>query len=188
MRSHRNFTTYFLNLWVSIESPLKYRYYILSQKIEGGNADWWRLLPPGHMVATAVSRGGELSPGGISPWSLCRKISGCIDCDMCALSADEVLLECGDFYVLSVMLPHSAQLAAYESTAIRQGFYTHTDTLLLLIEGECVYWLVSMSRNGSEWLKVDRLNSSFGHRRLYHRGFLRLKPQEFLSRKYSTKA
>ena len=81
--------------------------------------------------------------------------------DVCALSADEVLLACGSG--LRVVSLHTAQLVAHEPSAIqyvwRVAFDAHTDTLLLLVgppTGE--YQLVSMRRNASEWLEVQRLD------------------------------
>ena len=85
---------------------------------------------------------------------------------MCALSADEVLLACGDAGLRSVSL-HTAQLAAHEFSAIRDGvwgvaFDAQTDTLLLLVRppiGYGYFQLVSLRRHASEWLEVQRLDT-----------------------------
>ena len=83
--------------------------------------------------------------------------------DMCALSADEVLLACGD---LRAVWLHTAQLVAHESSAIRDdvlgvAFDAHTDTLLLQLSAptDDYYLLVSLRRNASKWLKVQRLGT-----------------------------
>ena len=84
--------------------------------------------------------------------------------DMCALSADEVLLACGAAGLRAVSL-QNAQLAAYEPTALqnvnRVGFDTHTDTLLLLVKipTSANHQLVSLRHNASEWLEVQRLGT-----------------------------
>ena len=85
--------------------------------------------------------------------------------DMCALSADEVLLACGDAGLRAVSL-HTAQLAAHESSAIRDyvrgvAFDAHNDTLLLLVLEPTgnYYQLVSLRRNASKWLEVQRLDT-----------------------------
>ena len=83
---------------------------------------------------------------------------------MCALSADEVLLACGSAGLRAVSL-HTAQLAAHKPSAIRYvygvAFDAHTDTLLLLVEPLAYhyYQLVSLRRNASEWLEVQRFNT-----------------------------
>ena len=90
--------------------------------------------------------------------------------DMCALSADEVLLACGNEGLRAVSL-HTAQLAAHESSAIRNDvwgvvFDAHTDTLLLLVGAPTTcakYQLVSLRRNASEWLEVQRLCTRISH-------------------------
>ena len=89
--------------------------------------------------------------------------------DMCALSADEVLLACGTASLRAVSL-HTAQLAAHESSAIRDDvwgvvFDAHTDTLLLLVGAPtgAKYQLVSLRRNASEWLEVQRLGTRIRH-------------------------
>ena len=90
--------------------------------------------------------------------------------DLCALSADEVLLACGAEGLLSVSL-HTAQLAAHEFSAIRDfvrevAFDAHTDTLLLLVwapRAGDYYQLVSLRRNSSEWLEVQRLDIKIQH-------------------------
>ena len=81
--------------------------------------------------------------------------------DMCALSADEVLLACGPAGLRAVSL-HTAQLVAHEPTSIRYvlrvAFDAHTDTLLLLVLAPPRdHQLVSLRRNASEWLEVQRL-------------------------------
>ena len=91
---------------------------------------------------------------------------------MCALSADEVLLACGD-YRLRVVSLHTAQLAAHEPTAIldvwRLAFDAHTDTLLLLVMPPIgdYYQLVSLRRNASEWLELQRLDTSLNSELAY---------------------
>ena len=92
--------------------------------------------------------------------------------DMCALSADEVLLSCGAAGLRSVS-PHTAQLAAHEPSAIRYVwrvvFDAHTDTLLLAVSAPTgnYYQLVSLRRNASEWLEVQRLSTRI-HYNLYN--------------------
>ena len=92
---------------------------------------------------------------------------------MCALSADEVLLAFGPAGLRAVSL-HTAQLAAHEPTALknvyRVAFDAHTDTLLLLVRaptGDDYYQLVSLRRNASEWLEVQRLSTRI-HYNLFH--------------------
>ena len=85
--------------------------------------------------------------------------------DVCAVSVDEVLLACNDAGVRAVSL-HTAQLVAHEPNAIRKvwrvAFVAHTNTLLLLVQSRpdfcCTDQLVSLRRNGSEWLEVQRLD------------------------------
>ena len=92
--------------------------------------------------------------------------------DMCALSADEILLACGRAGLRAVSL-HTAQLAAYEPTALqnvyRVAFDTHTDTLLLFVRASTgdYYQLVSLRRNASEWLEVQRLDTRIHHLSFY---------------------
>ena len=96
---------------------------------------------------------------------------------MCALSAGEVLLAFGAAGLFALTL-HTEQLAAFEPTVIqydvyRVAFDAHTDTLLLLVlppppansnlsnnTDFSMLWLVSLRRNGSEWLEVHRLNTN----------------------------
>ena len=84
---------------------------------------------------------------------------------LCALSADELLLACGTAGLRSLSL-HTGMLAARDPTALqnvrRVAFDAHTDTLLLLVQPPIAnYWqLVSLRRNASEWLEVQRLNIS----------------------------
>ena len=81
--------------------------------------------------------------------------------DVCALSADEVLLACGAAGLRAVSL-RTAQLAAHEPTAIRYmqrvAFDAHTDTLVLFVKAPTDEYcqLVSLRRNASEWLEVER--------------------------------
>ena len=88
--------------------------------------------------------------------------------DIYALSADEVLLACG-VAGLRVVSLHTAQLAAHEPSVIRYvwrvAFDAYTDTLLLLVTVPpgVYYQLVSLRRNASEWLEVQRLGT-----RIYH--------------------
>ena len=92
--------------------------------------------------------------------------------DMYALSADELLLACGDAGLRVVSL-HTAQLATHESSAIRDtvlrvAFDAHTDTLLLLLlsaptGGYYLYQLVSLRRNANEWREVQRLGTRIRH-------------------------
>ena len=88
--------------------------------------------------------------------------------DMCAFSADEVLLALGAPGLRTVSL-HTAQLVAHEPTAIRYvygvAFDAHTDTLLLLVWATTgdYYQLVSLRRNASEWLEVQRLGTRIRH-------------------------
>ena len=83
---------------------------------------------------------------------------------MCALSADEILLASGAAGLRAVSL-YTAQLAAYEPNAIRDvydvAFDAHTDTLLLLVWEATGnnFQLVSLRRNASEWLEVQRLDT-----------------------------
>ena len=83
---------------------------------------------------------------------------------MSALSADEVLLACGAAGLRAVSM-HTAQLAAYEPTALqnvyRVAFDTHTDTLLLLVWAptDDYYQLVSLRHNASKWLEVQRIGT-----------------------------
>ena len=92
--------------------------------------------------------------------------------DMCALSADEVLLECDNAGLRTVSL-HTAQLAAQEPTAIphvlQVAFDAHTDTLLLLVRAPTGGYsqLVSLRRNAREWLEVQRLDTRIRHDKLY---------------------
>ena len=89
--------------------------------------------------------------------------------DMCALSADEVLLSCGAADLRAVSL-HNAQLVAHESSAIRDAvwgvtFDAHSHTLLLLVRPPTGDYcqLVSLRRNASEWLEVQRLDTRIHH-------------------------
>ena len=60
--------------------------------------------------------------------------------------------------------PHAALIAAHGPTAIRYvwrvAFDAHIDTLLLLVRGATgdYFQLVSLRRNASEWLEVQRLH------------------------------
>ena len=79
---------------------------------------------------------------------------------LCAPTADEVLLACGAAGLRAVSL-HTAQLAAHEPTDIRYvqsvAFDAHTDTLLLVVISPTDYLqLVSLRRNASKWLEVQR--------------------------------
>ena len=84
---------------------------------------------------------------------------------LCALSAEELLLAFGDTG-LSALSLFTGQLAARDPTALqnvwRVAFDAHTDTLLLLVRPpKANYWqLVSLRRNASEWLEVQRLSIS----------------------------
>ena len=84
--------------------------------------------------------------------------------DMCALSAEEVLLACSAAGLRAVSL-HNTQLVAHEPSAIRYvygvAFEALTDTLLLLVGAptDDYYQLVSLRRNESEWLEVQRLDT-----------------------------
>ena len=93
--------------------------------------------------------------------------------DLSALSADEVLVARGPAGLRAVSL-HNAQHVAHEPTALqytspphvnRVAFDTHTDTLLLLVWVPCDYYtghyyqLVSLRRNASEWLEMQRLGT-----------------------------
>ena len=100
--------------------------------------------------------------------------------DMCALSADEVLLACGRAGLRVVSL-HTAQLVAHEPIAIREvynvAFDAHTDTLLLLVwaptgDAGFGFQLVSLRRNASEWIEVQRLDTRIRH---YHHLFYNFK-------------
>ena len=92
--------------------------------------------------------------------------------DMCALTVDEILLSCGRVggaAGLRAVSLRTAQLAAYEPTALqnvyRVAFDAHTDTLLVLV-GDSTYrsnHLVSLRRNASEWLEVQRLKIEFSY-------------------------
>ena len=88
--------------------------------------------------------------------------------DMYALSADEVLLACGPAGLRAVSL-HTAQLAAHELNAFRYvhgvAFDAHTNTLLLLVGAPTgdYFQLVSLRRNASEWLEVQRLGTRIRH-------------------------
>ena len=88
--------------------------------------------------------------------------------DMYALSADEVLLACGAAGLRAVSL-HTAQLVAHEPTAIRYvygvAFDAHSDTLLLIVWSPTGDYcqLVSLRRNASEWLEVQRLGTRIRH-------------------------
>ena len=91
---------------------------------------------------------------------------------MCALSADEVLLTFGDS--LRTVSLHTAQLSAHEPIIqyIVYGveFDAHTDTLLLLVwpltniygnsHDYDYFQLVSLRRNASEWLEVQRFDTT----------------------------
>lgn len=81
-----------------------------------------------------------------------------------------MLLTCGAAGLRAVSLP-TEQLAAHEPTVFLDkavwgvAFDSHTGTLLLLVvarsegNGERVFWLVSLRRNASEWLEVQRFNT-----------------------------
>ena len=86
---------------------------------------------------------------------------------MCALSAEELLLACGSAGLLAVSLRTDLTVfAAKQPTAIREFVYgvafdTNTDTLLLFFQTPTdVYQLVSLRRNASEWLEVQRLDTN----------------------------
>ena len=81
---------------------------------------------------------------------------------LCALSADELLLACFGAGLRAVSL-HTGQLVARKPTALRDdvlsvAFDAHTDTLLLVVGAANNWQLVSLRRNASEWLEVQRLN------------------------------
>ena len=84
--------------------------------------------------------------------------------DMCAISAEELLFACGDAGLRAVSLRTGLwRYEAIKPTAIREvrgvAFDTHTDTLLLVVLTPTdVYQLVSLRRNASEWLEVQRLS------------------------------
>ena len=90
---------------------------------------------------------------------------------MCALSADELLLACGAAGLRALSL-HTGQLVAREPTALRDdvwrvAFDAHTDTLLLVVMAANNWQLVSLrDRNASEWLEVQRLNTSISYSQL----------------------
>ena len=81
---------------------------------------------------------------------------------LCELSANELLLACGVGGLRALSL-HTGQLAAHEPTALRDvwrvAFDAHTNTLLLLLEVAAYLQLVSLRRNASEWLEVQRFNT-----------------------------
>ena len=82
--------------------------------------------------------------------------------DVCALSADEVLLACGYAGLRAVSL-RAVSLHTAQPTTIRDvyraAFDTHTDTLLLVVKSPTDEYsqLVSLRRNASEWLEVQHL-------------------------------
>ena len=85
--------------------------------------------------------------------------------DVCALSAEELLLVYGYAGLRAVSLP-TGLFAAKKPIAIRDyvntiAFDTHTDTLLLVMMAPNVWrWLlVSLRRKASEWLEVQRLDT-----------------------------
>ena len=83
---------------------------------------------------------------------------------LCALSADELLLACGDAGLRALSLD-TGQLTAREPTALRGdvrrvAFDARTETLLLLVMAANGWQLVSLYRNASEWLEEQRLKTS----------------------------
>ena len=87
-----------------------------------------------------------------------------------ALSADELLIACGDAGLRAVSL-RTGLFAAKTPTAFREvcgvAFDTQTDTLLLVVGSQHKSQLVSLRRNASEWLEVQRLNT-ITHRYIPH--------------------
>ena len=89
---------------------------------------------------------------------------------LCALSADELLLAMGAKGLRALSL-HTGQLAAHEPIALRDevirvAFDSNTDTLLLFVKARKTnnYQIMSLRRNASEWLEVQRLNTKlFNH-------------------------
>ena len=79
---------------------------------------------------------------------------------LCALSADELLLACGDAGLRALSL-HTGELAAREPTVLRYvwrvAFDAHTNMLLIVQPPANTVQLVSLRRNASEWLEVQRL-------------------------------
>ena len=117
-----------------------------------------------------------------------------------------VLVSCGRDCFLTRLKrtpnPHSSYLhlsnASYEMNIIR-SFWDSASVCIIgvrwyKLEGHyCRFyknpgyqWPSKTGRRGGRASRAH--NTGRLHRRLYHWGFLRLKPQEFLSRKYSTKA
>ena len=87
---------------------------------------------------------------------------------VCAPSSEEVLLACGLSGVRTMSL-NTGRLSAHEPFNLRDvwghwgaAYDAHTDTLLLLVTAENRWQrasLVSLRRNASEWLEVQRLNT-----------------------------
>ena len=78
--------------------------------------------------------------------------------------SDDMVLE-GDHLCLRAISINSSQLSPHDVVAFRDvsimAFDAHTDTLLLLvteIDSEFYKWdLLSLRRNASEWIEVQRL-------------------------------
>ena len=95
--------------------------------------------------------------------------SDCISVySVCALSADELLVSCGydGLFTLSLRtgLRSALHFKAHENHVRKVAFDTRTGTLILLVSNNnvCKWLLVSLrrkSRNASEWLEVQRLET-----------------------------
>ena len=100
--------------------------------------------------------------------------------DMCALSFDVVLIACGGAGLRALSLrqrPAQSQLYAHALGSIgedikRVAFDNDTDTLLLfLLQTSLKYeeWqLVSLLRNGSQWLEVQHLTTHLTYLYMYN--------------------
>ena len=82
-----------------------------------------------------------------------------------SIATDELLLACGSSGLRAVSL-HTGELIAHEPTAAlrddvrKMAFDAHTDTLILFVRAAYGWQLVSLRRNASQWLEVQRLNTS----------------------------
>ena len=118
-------------------------------------------------ICCAVTEGEARVAANVTRLQFVRNVS-LTDCPrvygMYALSADELLLVCGAAGLHAVSL-RTGLFAAAKSSAIRDvygvAFDTHTDTVLLVVETptDDYQQLVSLRRNASEWLEVQRLDT-----------------------------
>ena len=124
----------------------------------------YKIVPQVILICCAVTAGVARAAANVSRLQLVRNVSRCWPLlDMHALSAEELLLVCGNG-TMRVLRSVSLRTGLFtgNATAIRGvykvAFDANTNTLLLAVlppedrRGQ----LVSLRRNGNEWLEMQR--------------------------------